>query len=196
MDLTARSGPLFYAGQTFSTRSALPAGPDLAVGRGFSVRIPFPPALRSASSRIGIHGIPLTGFHRCLDFFSGRLPVCAGDNLFLRAPEKIRPGAGVAQLRARPGLPAVSGAKKSRKKVAKRFGGKEKSSTFAIPFGKRGCERGEERHPDGHEEIIDKTGTEVQMKYRNNKRERNREQTDRLRDIEIIYDEEFDPGSG
>ena len=71
-----------------------------------------------------------------------------------------------------PGLPAVSGAKKSRKKVAKRFGGKEKSSTFAIPFGKRGFERGEERHPDGHEEIIDKTGTEVQMKYRNNKRER------------------------
>ena len=70
------------------------------------------------------------------------------------------------------GLPAVSGAKKSRKKVAKRFGGKEKSSTFAIPFGKRGCERGEERHPDGHGEIIDKTGTEVQMKYRNNKRER------------------------
>ena len=128
-------------------------------------------------------------------------PVCPGYNFLVRAPEKIRPGAGVAQLRARQvvrlsggpacgvrrekksekscekfgclaGLPAVSGAKKSRKKVAKRFGGKEKSSTFAIPFGKRGCERGEERHPDGHGEIIDKTGTEVQMKYRNNKRER------------------------
>ena len=83
-----------------------------------------------------------------MSFFWVRSPVCPGYNFLVRAPEKSVPGPESRNcvpdrdFGCLPGLPAVSGAKKSRKKVLKRFGGKEKSSTFAIPFGKRGVERG------------------------------------------------------
>ena len=48
-------------------------------------------------------------------------------------------------------------AEKNEKKSAKKFGGKEKSSTFAIPFGKRDCEWGrDEGFPGGRKKIIDR----------------------------------------
>ena len=49
------------------------------------------------------------------------------------------------------------------KKSSKKFGGKEKSSTFAIPFGKRvGESDSGSGFPGGDQEIIDKTGDAVQ----------------------------------
>ena len=65
------------------------------------------------------------------------------------------------------GLQVFERAKKICKKVSKKFGGKEKRCTFAIPFGKWGCERGREWFPDGHEKIIDKTGETVQQVPKN-----------------------------
>ena len=64
-------------------------------------------------------------------------------------------------------IPGPARAKKICKKVPKKFGGKEKRCTFAIPFGKWGCERGREWFPDGHEKIIDKTGETVQQVPKN-----------------------------
>ena len=64
-------------------------------------------------------------------------------------------------------IPVPARAKKICKKVVKKFGGKEKRCTFAIPFGKWGCERGREGFPDGHEKIIDKTGETVQQVPKN-----------------------------
>ena len=64
-------------------------------------------------------------------------------------------------------IPGPERAKKICKKVSKKFGGKEKRCTFAIPFGKWGCERGREGFPDGHGKIIDKTGETVQQVPKN-----------------------------
>ena len=53
---------------------------------------------------------------------------------------------------------------KNRKKSAKKFGGSGKSSTFAIPFGKRGTARGAGRGTGGdpgRTEFIDKTDREA-----------------------------------
>ena len=74
----------------------------------------------------------------------------------------------------------VCSMKKMLKKTEKKFGGKEKRCTFAIPFGKRGSERprrGQEERCGrtsrrGHRKFIEKTG---QRQYKRSTENRERQ---------------------
>ena len=119
--------PAFSAVPAFSIWPALPVGPDLPVRPVLSVVSVLHAVCFSC--RVSVphmvcffpYGWPwhlLTESLRCFTLttvraghvlFCVRSPVCPGYNFLVRAPEKIRPGAGVAQLRARQGLRLPAG---------------------------------------------------------------------------------------
>ena len=131
-------------------KDTVPTLPEVSLFSDLHPRHPFdwvPPVLH-IDDRPGASSFSLGSCAsvRCLDFFSGRLPVCAGDNLFVLAPEKIRPGGRSRATACQTGASAVWRAclrcparKKVGKKLRKDLEGKKKVVPLQSRSGRGGA---------------------------------------------------------